>query len=754
MENFRTIAVRVFMALVIVASTFYVCDIRAATRVYAWSNVQAHSRINELAYDSFVGKWMTGDQYLKQATLDGGTSKGESWEPADGTSWTTRIEPKIRQKTIEDWLSEGGFSADEPELSMSLMHFYDPVNNPHYLTDYIETKLPDYLGKDSNPQISAYQWAFESYDNPFSFINGEQNFLSALRNKDSNDVNYGKAWRAVGETMHLISDMTVPAHVRNDAHIPFGGLWDPMEYFTNGGDIDTYGPNIMGGSATPALGDYHTAYTTGKDIRTLFKDVATWTNANFFSRDTVPLYQSNKTPNGFDQYPNPKVTIDPNFKGYYTTTVDGDSQFPLARQAITGIIFGSPYLVVDQKVCGAQRAVLIPTAIKASAAVMDAFLPRFQVVIDNIEPDSTGNGMYVVTAHIKHIATREWPQDITIGNGAHIKVDSIDTEVTVANNLDNKDNLNSIKYKVSAKEGSKITVFYDFGGYKINSTESQVASNLRINPASLNGEPGKNYIFNAVIDNIPSGVRFNWLIDGTSKLNTTDSSFATSFASEGNYTIKVSMLDSNGKEMKTAQAAVKIQKPASLSTTPANLAFTLQDFQKMTHLGGSADAQVTFKESSYQGTTSERTSQQGFVFMFPSAHQGAQSNLKITWNGTSFSGISVDTVESDVTHIVSGMVSPDGQTLVTLSYQFHYKITTPNSAGYTEDMVQTLTLHNIPLAKITSDFGPGIGYWSSTGSGTAEGNWRDTWYYKDKIFSDKNLVSIDKLTGCHFAFLP
>lgn len=457
MEDIRAIRIAVISILLLLLCT---------QGAYAWNNIGVHPGINEYAYNGFIGQYMRSDPYLKQSSLDGGLTTGEAWDPQDSTSSFDR-KTAIRKKSIKNWLVEGGFSADEPEVPMSLVHFYDPLRDPHYLTDWVNN-LPDNIPWTgyNNPHIDAYQWAFERSDNPYGFSNGKQYYADAMASTDPNTVDYGKAWRSVGETMHLISDMTVPAHVRNDAHIPYLNFYDPLEYFTDSTDVDLYG---TGYSATTDFGIYHTAYSSGQDIRDLFKKEATWTNQNFFSRDTVPQYNSGTTPNGKPAYPAPNVNIDPSFTGYYTTTLDGNTSFPLARQAFTGILWKTPYLVVDQNVCNAQRSVLIPTSIKSSEAVLDAFLPRFQVVIDNVVPDTENAGDYVVTAHITHVPTREWPNDLTIRNGAHVVIDSVDNSVTTDTNLDNNDNLNRIRFKAPAIEGSSITVYYDLGGYKISS---------------------------------------------------------------------------------------------------------------------------------------------------------------------------------------------------------------------------------------------------------------------------------------------
>lgn len=82
---------------------------------YAWNNVGVHPGVNELAYNAYVNQWMPYDQYLKQASLDGTVAKGEAWDPQDGTSWTSRIDPTIREKAS----GAGSYPADIPPTSRS-----------------------------------------------------------------------------------------------------------------------------------------------------------------------------------------------------------------------------------------------------------------------------------------------------------------------------------------------------------------------------------------------------------------------------------------------------------------------------------------------------------------------------------------------------------------------------------------------------------------------------------------------------------
>lgn len=313
---------------------------------YAWDNIGdypqeegVHPAINKAAYDTFVSQRMPTDQYLKNASLDGKPVWGDAWDRSDGTSPTDYIPQASRQKSVKDWLIEGGFSADEPEWDMALRHFYDPTREPHYLTDIIRD-LPESAQKLvtkvtwANLTTDAYSWCF-GRDNLFSFTNGKEYYRSALADTgNALGKNYGKAWRAVGESMHLISDMTVPAHVRNDAHMPIDidklgiriALFDPLEYYTFTEHVARYGKS----QGMSDLYDYHTAYESDQSIQDLFKEVATWTNENFFSRDTVLRYKQSTTSNGQLLYQKPMVVFEPDRSWYYTAFIAGNRDFPVA----------------------------------------------------------------------------------------------------------------------------------------------------------------------------------------------------------------------------------------------------------------------------------------------------------------------------------------------------------------------------------------------------------------------------------------
>lgn len=456
----------------------------------AWGNVEVHPKINEIAYDKFLQDRMISDQYLKNCSLDGKETKGDAWDPdmgiplgiEDVTSGKITYKSEERSKDIRGWIISGGFSADEPEAPQALRHFYDPIREPHYLTDVIND-LP-WVHK-YNPRTSALDWAFNDTDNnanKFSFPMAKKYFREALAMEDApHNIRYGNSWRAVGETMHLLSDMTVPAHVRDDCHIPFH--WktrDPYEAYTTAEDVEIYGRSY---SPTSSL-DYSRTYPGKTGIRDLMIETALWTNQHFLSRDTVPIYDSESTANGMLKYSLPEIEIDPAYKGYYYVDVDG-RQIPVARQSLLAGFLGKyPDLVLDAAVWTNDSRILIPTAVEVSVSVLDAFLPRFVAkideVIDEAKVDSSADsskapsesGMKVVKGHLEHIPTLEWPDssELAVKNGAYLKViDKDGKKTTWEIKCPEGGSLNDVKWSGQLKPGDELTLEYDLGGYRIRS---------------------------------------------------------------------------------------------------------------------------------------------------------------------------------------------------------------------------------------------------------------------------------------------
>ena len=319
------------------------------------------------------------------------------------------------------WLVEGGFTADEPERFMSLRHFYNPVTSlgPTYLTD-----IPAATGRlmmGSNPEIDAVTWATSNPDNQFNWTRGKEYLAAALRASTLADAqrNYAAAWRSLGETMHLVADMSVPAHVRNDSH---PGDWrgaailddlrsDAYEYLTNyAGQIEQGWTNRQ---ADPALLAAIKASVTPEGVMTT---IASFVNSHFFSSDTIP-YETTTTIDGESVtyttannigvsggilYPSPTLagtTLDPK-TGYYTgTDSTGKPVLMLHESWLNDNGWNTNPGQVNLAVVQSQAQRLVPAAVMGAERVMEMFFPLVEMKVTAVEIDEDTK-VPVITAEV------------------------------------------------------------------------------------------------------------------------------------------------------------------------------------------------------------------------------------------------------------------------------------------------------------------------------------------------------------------
>jgi hypothetical protein len=430
----------------------------------AYDNVGMHRAVNTMALAWFQTDVRQYDRTLDNAQLDFIIPVyGYAWDPQDGkdTKKTTydysQLYSVYRSKTMGMWIVDGGFSADEPELPMGARHFYDPVCSTRYLNG------PGYTG---SPKMDAIEWVLGNNGNLYSFYRGKQYFKYALESDNpGRDPFYGCAWRSVGETMHVITDLCCPAHVRNDGH----GISEPLEAVT-----DTYTVLTYAGGKRAKL-DY-SSITSTHSLQKVLEDVAGWTNGHFFSGDSIGNVK------GTYYYPQPQTTRGPDKNGICYMTYDDGQERPAFSRSLTSL-FGltRESFAVEGDALVAQQERIIPTAVRASEAVLDAFLPRFEVKVDSVvEKSGTNIPTYTVTAHITHKPTNEWPSELTIRNGAHILItnDAVGKYVDRPLSVSGGGSLNRFSADVNGDilPGDQVSVYYDFGGYRIFSDPVTVTS--------------------------------------------------------------------------------------------------------------------------------------------------------------------------------------------------------------------------------------------------------------------------------------
>ncbi|MDA8240478.1 MAG: hypothetical protein M0Z67_08935 [Nitrospiraceae bacterium] len=187
-------------------------------------------------------------------------------------------------KTVKDWLIEGSWMEDvSPDIPTS--HFYDPLTNKGYSVLGVEIGQSAYDRANDLPNYGPWVWARKRmYDGLIQ------------TDKTLREQYLGIAFQALGRAMHLVQDMAVPAHTRNDFHTA-----DPYEAYTNRNfrslnysSISFPDGYVSTSSAAPRFFWDTDTYDGSSVPLTDTIGLAEYSNANFFSADTI-----------FKDYPHP-----------------------------------------------------------------------------------------------------------------------------------------------------------------------------------------------------------------------------------------------------------------------------------------------------------------------------------------------------------------------------------------------------------------------------------------------------------------
>ena len=231
-------------------------------------------------------------------------------------------------KKIKDWLQKGSTDEDSPSCRAA-NHFHDPLKawDSSYVTDF-----PLLIKKWCRdiplvwPQYSNITWAtgYKTREEKLLAPMGRQDmnwdnarsyFYSALTETTpvNRDDYFVKTFRSFGQVLHLLEDMAVPAHVRNDfqSHLEFNGIkgnsvlaplswWgNAFEYYVklNPGFITSAIPSV------PVFSNPQVTDFWDTDGHGTVPGLAEFTNANYFSDETIP----GNNPSPLHQYSMPQM---------------------------------------------------------------------------------------------------------------------------------------------------------------------------------------------------------------------------------------------------------------------------------------------------------------------------------------------------------------------------------------------------------------------------------------------------------------
>ncbi len=256
------------------------------------------------------------------------------------------IHPSLSLAAVELYNSQASraISAEQSRLIIAgsiaedadpryLNHFYDPTTGQG-LSDGAFTGLP------------AKAWAIKQ-----DSATGDYSEEAILKNYRSGNLN--RAYQGIGHQLHLIQDMAVPAHVRNDAH-PGG---DPYEAWA-----EQYGQ----------VNQARLKFIDVADLNSAFDSLAGYTNSNFFSKDSINI-------NNLDNYSYFIKLVDGKNRLYFLNNIGNKSYILFYSKNPDSI---NPIFQIDDdlNLFIDYWNMLYPQAVGYSAGVIDYFEKKFRAV--------------------------------------------------------------------------------------------------------------------------------------------------------------------------------------------------------------------------------------------------------------------------------------------------------------------------------------------------------------------------------------
>lgn len=190
---------------------------------------------------------------------------------------------EISQKEIE-WMKKGATDEDEPARWIN--HFYDPVHKTGWSGKhfgYLTEEKGLYQGESMSPMtaIASINWVInQEYQSAYGRQYGNQTWQKAIDAYVKGDEK--TAFIALGHILHLVEDLSVPDHTRDDTHADlFGDPGSPYEKYSQ-----EY-TNSNQGRLNIAENLENKDFINLLNIQDTFDYLANYSNNNFFSEDTI-----------------------------------------------------------------------------------------------------------------------------------------------------------------------------------------------------------------------------------------------------------------------------------------------------------------------------------------------------------------------------------------------------------------------------------------------------------------------------------
>jgi hypothetical protein len=217
-------------------------------------------------------------------------------------------------QSIENWIQYGAQYEDGNifQIIRPRNHFHNPICQAPWTScqpPWPDAGLHDsYLGLPISGE-SALLWAQDPANNNWAWQGVRQAYSDALTATTDTDREhrFAQTFRGIGHVIHLIQDMGVPAHVRNDQHLAEGlGLAGGLESWASSQEAANVIAQFLGQSPVipplpqgPGLANlapitqfwdtdrYDGTTATLSVVNDPNIGLAEYTNANYFSDDTI-----------------------------------------------------------------------------------------------------------------------------------------------------------------------------------------------------------------------------------------------------------------------------------------------------------------------------------------------------------------------------------------------------------------------------------------------------------------------------------
>jgi len=316
---------------------------------------------------------------------------------------------KLSQEEIE-WLKTGSIREDEPLRYIN--HFYDPVHKTGWSGKHFGSLSQEEgykIGSEGAPKppIASIDWAVnQEYQAAYGRQYGNQTWQKAIKSYIDGDKK--SAFLALGHILHLVQDLSVPDHTRDDTHAGIYG--DP------GSPYEDYAKRYTNFNKLTIANDLlnqNQKLINFQDLSEAFNYLANYSNNNFFSEDTISDEEFERPQ--IDLLENKKISIngmqilflyDKN-QDIYLAFLNDKNQYSTKD---------------DSLVLPSYRVHLFPQAVLVSASVIDLFFKEVEKykdqpdLLDPIISDSNQSLLQTLKSSPKIITlkTADWVDNVLV----------------------------------------------------------------------------------------------------------------------------------------------------------------------------------------------------------------------------------------------------------------------------------------------------------------------------------------------------